>query len=265
MLLAALGSSIAIADRTAKRVVSLDFCADQFVLKLLPRERILALSPDADRSFSHMRGAAVGLPQVRPVAEDVLVLEPDLIVRSYGGGPRAVEFFGRAGVPVLQVPYANSLAEIRASITALAQGLSVPEQGQAIVAQMDDRLRSLRQPSERRRALYLTPSGFTSGPGTLAHEMLLAAGLDNFQTRPGWHSIPLEQMVDHQPDLIVAAFFNSRTNHLGQWSPMRHPIARKQMSDRPMVMVEGAWTSCGGWFLLDAVEALAAEGSGAAR
>ena len=85
------------------RIVSLDFCADQYVLKLADREQILAVSPDAVREFSYIRETAQGLPTVRSVAEDVLILKPDLVVRSYGGGPKAGDFFERAGIPVLQV------------------------------------------------------------------------------------------------------------------------------------------------------------------
>jgi len=256
-LLVLLTSSVAAAGSGAQRVVSLDYCADQFVLKLLPRERILALSPDADKPFSYMREAAVGLPQVRAVAEDVLVLGPDLIVRSYGGGPNAAQFFSRANVKVLQVPYADSIAGIRTSINAMAKSLSVPERGHAIVAEMDRRLERLRKPSEPRSALYLTSLGATSGPGTQAHDMLLAAGLENYQTRAGWHTIPLERLIFQQPDVIAAAFFGNNSK-LAVWSPMRHPVAQQHMNDRPTVMLDGAWTSCGGWFLLDAVEALAA-------
>ena len=39
---------------------------------------------------------------------------------------------------------------------------------------------------------------------------------------------------------------------------MRHPVAKEQMREQPTVMLQGAWTSCGGWYLLDAIEALAA-------
>ena len=50
----------------ASRIVSLDYCADQFVLGLADRERILALSPDAVKDFSYLRAEAAGLPAVRP-------------------------------------------------------------------------------------------------------------------------------------------------------------------------------------------------------
>jgi iron complex transport system substrate-binding protein len=41
------------------------------------------------------------------------------------------------------------------------------------------------------------------------------------------------------------------------WSATRHPVAQRQLRDQETVMLQGAWTSCGGWFLLDAIEALA--------
>jgi iron complex transport system substrate-binding protein len=260
-LIALMASSVALGAAPAERVVSLDYCADQFVLKLLPRDRILAVSPDAGKEFSYMRDFADGLQRVRPRAEDVLTIRPDLVVRSYGGGPHIAGFFERAGIPVLQVPFANDLASIRKSILYLAEGLGVPERGSEIVAEMNRRLKNIDKLKVQKTALYMTPTGVTGGPGTAVHNMLQAAGLENFQEQPGWRSIPLERLAYEQPDVIAAAFFSSDTIHPALWSPMRHPVARQQMSNQPTVMLQGAWTSCGGWFLLDAIEALASTAS----
>ncbi len=249
------------------RIVSLDYCADQFVLKLADKEQILALSPDAEMDFSYMREAAGGLPKVRPVAEDVLVLKPDLVVRSYGGGPRAAAHYARAGVPVLQVGWATTvdseeLDSIPGLIQHMADGLGQSERGRQLVAELRARLAAIQPRANGGEALYMTPAGVTSGPGSLVHELLLAAGLKNFQREPGWRSIPLERLAYQQPDLVAAAFFESRTNHPNAWSAMNHPVARAQLADREVISIHGAWTSCGGWFLVEAVEALAA---GAAR
>ncbi len=257
LLITAIGGTNLSANEIANRVVSLDFCADQFVLKLLPPDRILALSPDAERDFSYMRAAATGLPKVRPVAEDVLTIEPGLIVRSYGGGPHATKFFERAGVQVIQVPYGNSIAGIRDTVRSLAHSLGVPQRGADVIADFDRRLLGLVAGKDSKSALYMTPTGVTSGPGTLVHEMLVAAGLSNFQELEGWRSIPLERLAYERPDVVVAAFFHAETKRPAMWSPMRHPIAKLQISERPTVSIQGAWTACGGWFLLDAVESLA--------
>lgn len=242
------------------RIVSLDYCADQYVLKLVDRGRILALSPDAESSVSFMRGIARGLPKVAARAEDVLVLRPDLVVRSHGGGPGAAAFFQRAGVPVLQLGHAEDIAGIRRTLIDTARGLGEPARGDRIAAEMDARLAALRRRPGGKQALYMTSGGVTTGPGTLIDEMLRAAGFRNFQQEPGWHPLPLERLARERPDVVAAAFFGSDAL-LDRWSAARHPIARAQLRGRPVVGLNGAWTACGGWFLLDAVEALARAGT----
>ncbi len=247
----------AAAAAPASRVVSLDYCADQYLLELLPRDRILALSPDAAEDFSYHRDRADGLPRVRPAAEDVIALGPALVVRSYGGGSQALRFFDRAGIAVLQIPYADDLDAVRQAALDVAAGLGVPERGAALVARMDARLQSVEPRTSGRSALYLTAGGATSGPGTLIHEMFRSAGLENFETRPGWHSVPLERLAYEEPDLVVATFFDGALDRTAYWSAMRHPVARRQLHERHAVMLPGAWMACGAWFVVDAIEVLA--------
>ena len=240
-----------------EQIVSLDYCADQYVVRFVESDRILAVSPDAAREFSYMRDHAAGLPTVRPVAEDVITLQPDLVVRSYGGGPLAPAMFERAGIAVLTIDWAEDIEAIARMIESTARALGAAEQGLAVAADMRERLAALPPVAPGTEALYMTPSGVTAGPATLVDEMFRAAGLDNFQTQPGWREIPLERLAYEQPDLIVPAFFDSLADHPDAWSPMRHPVARAQLQARAVVPVEGAWTACGAWFLVDAVEALA--------
>lgn len=245
-------------QRRPQRIVSLDFCADQYVLKFVERDRILALSPDAERGFSYMRDQAAGLPSVRPVAEDVIILKPDLVVRAYGGGPGAAAMFRRAGVPVHHVSWAEDIETVGEVVLGTARALGSAQQGRAVVAEMQSRLAALPSYAPGVDGLYMTPAGVTSGPGSLVHEIIAAAGLENFQARPGWRPIPLERLVYERPDFIIPAFFDSGTNHPHAWSPMRHPVAKAQLQAGGLIPIKGAWTACGAWFLMDAVEALAA-------
>ena len=238
------------------RIVSLDYCADQYVLRLADRERILALSPDAGASFSYLRDAAAGIPRVRPVAEEVLALGPDLVVRSYGGGAEAAAFYRRAGVRVVPIGFGADLAGVRRTVVETAAALGVPQRGLDLAAAMDSRLEAVSGAEEKGSALYLTPGGVTAGPGSLIHELITAAGYRNFQREPGYREIPLERLAYEAPDLIAAAFFDAEA-HRGAWSAARHPVVRRRLEEGPVVFLEGAWTACGGWFLLDAIEVLA--------
>ncbi|MEM9179271.1 MAG: ABC transporter substrate-binding protein [Pseudomonadota bacterium] len=244
------------------RIVSLDFCADQYLLKFADREQILAVSPDAVRDFSFMREEAVGVPTVRSLAEDVILLKPDLVVRSYGGGPNAGAFFERAGIPVLQVGWASSIhgddiSSIPKITRDVAAGLGHSDRGEALVQSYQARLAQVQASASDRSTLYMTPSGVTSGGNSMIHEAMVAAGLRNFADRQGWHSLPLERLAYERPDLITAAFFGVRTNHQHGWSAARHPVAKRELSEADMIKLDSAWLSCGGWYVIEAIEALA--------
>ena len=266
MLLASCAAAPIAREGAPQRIVSLDYCADQYVLRFADRDAILALSPDAAKRFSYMRAEAEGLPTVRPRTADVLALDPDLVVRSYGGGPDVVNFLSELGVPVVQIGFPQTLAEVRDEVVRVGSMLGAADQAERVAADMERRLAALPSPVEpRRTALYMTPGGVTSGEGTLVHEVLTAAGFANFQTRPEWNPLPLERLAYKRPDVVAAAFYEGAAGETDRWSAARHPIARTQLEDRPVVPLEGAWTSCGGWFLVDAVEALAQARTGASE
>jgi len=202
------------------------------------------------------------MPVVRPIVEDVLVLKPDLVVRSYGGGPNAEAFFASVGIPVLNIGWASTIdgedvGAITGIIDHVANGLGQRKRGKALINEFRARLRALRGRDTELEALYMAPTGVTTGPGTLVHDILRKAALYNFQKEPGWRPLPLERLAYEQPDFIAAAFFDVKTNHKNAWSSARHPVAQRQLLDQPVVALEGAWTACGGWFIINAIEALA--------
>lgn len=241
------------------RIVSLDFCADQFVLKLARRGDIVALSPDATKNFSYMRKEAAGVRTVRPNAEAVLALNPDLVVRSYGGGPNAKAFFEQAGVKVHQITYNDDYEAVRTNVREAATAMGQSEKGLAVVTDFDARLANLK-PAQGVSTLYVTPSGITTGPGSSIDLMMTTAGLTNFQTQKGWNALPLERLATARPDMVATAFFDDQTNHKNYWSSARHPIARNMLRQLPVAELDGSTTSCGGWFIMDAIEALAQKG-----
>lgn len=241
-----------------QRIVSLDYCADQFVLKLADRAQIAALSPDAQASFSYMRDAAAGIPRVRPNAEDVLALRPDLVVRSYGGGFGVTALMQRAGVAVAQLGYAEDFDAIEGNIRSMGTMVGHPERGEALALEMRDRLQAIagRTAGNEMHALYVTPGGVTAGPGSFVDRMMREAGLANFETTPGWRALPLERLAYARPDALVVARFGEQGDAVDAWSAANHPVLREALAGLPSTTIEGAWTSCGGWFVVDGVEAM---------
>lgn len=197
-----------------ERVVSLDYCADQFVLRFVPSEHIAAVSPDARKYFSFMKDAHVAVPSVRSTAEDVLALNPTRVVRSYGGGPGAPAFFNRAGIEVVQLGYPSTIDEVKENILNISTQLDNRVEGVRVVDEFDQRLAQLNTRLDTPTALYTTPGGVTTGPGSLVHQLMVAAGLANFEERSGWRDLPLERLVYRQPDQLANATFGDESTHV---------------------------------------------------
>ncbi|HWU13287.1 MAG TPA: ABC transporter substrate-binding protein, partial [Caulobacter sp.] len=75
----------AVARTGPERVMSLDSCADQYVLALAARGTIVGVSSRAAAPDSFLRAKAAGLPKRRTTLEAVLSARPDIVVRQWGG------------------------------------------------------------------------------------------------------------------------------------------------------------------------------------
>ena len=128
-----------VAEARPLRVLSLDQCADQYVLALAP-EAELALSSRADDPDSWMRQAARGRPRVRPTLEAAVGFQPDVVVRYWGGEPRLLAALEKRGTRVLNIDDATDMAGVRQSLRTVSQGLGQEARGAALIAQMDRRL-----------------------------------------------------------------------------------------------------------------------------
>lgn len=238
------------------RVLSLDQCADQFVLALVP-DATLALSPRSDDPDSWMRIAARDHRQVRPTLEAAIGFRPDVVVRSWGGEPRLLGHLEKRGRRVVTLSDASDFAAIRGNIRTVARELGVPERGETLIRRMDRRLIDAR--SVRRgggSALYLTAGGFTAGAGTLIDSMLKAAGFANAADRPGFGPVSVERIALAPPARFVLGFFDQvRADWRG---PGRHPVVRKAASGRTATRLPAAVLTCPAWFAADGVVMIAA-------
>lgn len=238
------------ASRTfgATRVVSLNLCTDQYLVLLAP-EKIAALSPLAhDPALSFVARRAASLPVVRPSAEAVLRLHPDLILAGPYGAQATVALLQSEGIAVERIDLPHNFSAIRAQTLRLAVLLGVPERGAALVAAMDATLESVRPPPRPRTAIAWEPRGFTDGPATLTGAILRAAGLTNLSDG---RRLGLEALMRLKPGLLIvpqAPDFPSLGTDLLQ-SPVLAAIPRRTLPP--------ALTVCAGPFTAQAVAMLA--------
>jgi len=248
-----------VAHAQPSRIASLDFCADQYVLRLADRGQIAAVSRFADGEDSYERARAHGLPRIRPTLEEIAPLRPDLVVRTFGGGPEIEAALARRNIRVLNVGWIEDIDAVIAAVRRIGAAF-----GQAARAEAFARTLEARREMLRRRmmpgfsALYLTPGGVTAGRGTMVDAIFREAGVRNSETGDGWRPAPLERLVRERPERLVLSFFDFGATRADAWSSARHPLMRRVLADTPSVSWPAAWTSCAHWGALDAAEALQA-------
>lgn len=246
-----------------QRIVSLDLCADQLLIDLVPRGRIAAVTHlAADPSVSAIPDKARGLPVTRGGAEDVLGRDPDLILAGPYGVAGTVSLLERLGRNVVTVPLASDLDGVRAAVRTVAEAVGEPERGRALLSDFDARLARIPPVAAlpaRPAALVYQVGGSASLPGTLADAALRAAGYSNAASlyahaRTG--QVPLEAIVARPPDVLVLASppFAYRTVVADN---LRHPALAALT--RRIASVEMPWRLwlCGTPHIATAVEDLA--------
>jgi iron complex transport system substrate-binding protein len=241
----------------APRIVSLDQCADQYVLALAPREQIVTLSKRALDGDSDERLRATGLPEQRADLEAALAARPTVAVRYWTADARLPTALQRFGVRVVQIDEANDFPGVRANVRKLAAAFGQRAAGEALVARMDAQLAASRGAWQGARALYLTPYGFTSGPDTLVAAMMSAAGLAPLATAPGYAPVRLEALVLDPPAALVLGFFQDLAGGRQHWTIAGNGYLRGLVHQRAVASLPGRLLGCPAWFAAEGSLALA--------
>lgn len=240
---------------SAERILSLDSCADQYVLALAP-DADLMLTPRSDDDDSFFRRAASGHPRARVSLERALMFRPDVVVRTWGGDPRLIAALRNDGARIIDIPDVTDLSGARANLIDVGRALGRQEAAAREAARLDRRLADVRPRAARPEALYLTAGGYTAGPGAFVDSLLQAGGLANATRQPGFRPVSLERLVLTPPAMLVLGFFDRRRS---DWRGVgRHPLVTRLAQDRPVARPAAATLSCPAWFAAETLPELSA-------
>lgn len=227
-----------------QRIVSINLCADQLVLALADRGQIAGLTKNAtDIEMSGEAAKAAGLPLLSNSAEQILAIEPDLIVGMPASRSAALRALPQQDYPLLDLATANTLDEIYTSIRETAAAVGHPERGSALIVRMQRELAGLPKPGKGRVAAYYQRRGYMTGTGTLIDELMGRVGLVNLAGKlgkPPLSQLGLEEMVAAKPDFLIVESATDMVTDQG--SEMLHHPAIK---DIPRISIPQAWTVCG--------------------
>lgn len=252
-----------------QRVVSVNLCADLLLLSLLPRERIVSLSPyAADEAMSPLAAQAAGIAINHAQVEEILQLAPDLVLAGRFNSPETIALLQRLGVPLLVLDVPSSLAETRAQIRQVAQALGEAASGERLVGDMERRMAGAVQGDDLTLpvAAVIRANGYTAGGGTLIDELLSAARIDNLARISGirgWGTMDLETMLVGRPDLLVLDVGDKHPSLAA--ASLAHPALRELGERVPVITMPARLWLCAGPWMADAVERLASARSALQR
>ena len=238
-----------------QRIVSLNLCADQYVLELADPDQIAGLTRNADDpQMSAAADKVKGLNILGTSAEEILVLDPDLIIgipAKRGGMLGALS--GR-DYRILDLTSADSYADIVKQIRQVAVAVGHVERGEALIAEMDRTLAAVPRLNHVGMAAYYQRRGYMTGTGTLIDDVMIRTGLTNLAgklDKPALSQISLEEIYAAKPDYLIVESATDQVTDQGT-EMLHHPI----LANIPRLSIPQAWTVCGGPAYVKAVRSL---------
>jgi iron complex transport system substrate-binding protein len=260
---ASLLSVAACADASSRpaRIVSLNLCTDELVLRLAERRNIASISYlAATSSASNVAELARQIPVNHGLAEEIIPLNPDLVVAGRYTARTAVALLKRTGIPVLDLDVPQNLSEIRAQYRRVGQALGEEARAAGIIAEMDSRLASIPAGAagERPRAMVFNANGYTIGKHSLTDEIITRAGMENLSATLGidnYGQVPLEVVVTSPVDVLILSSYRNGPPAMAT-EVLRHPVLEKLSNRMRIAVMPGRLWACAGPGNIDAIALL---------
>ena len=264
--LAAASPVVQAQDVRPKRIVSINQCTDELVLRLADADRVASVSwLSRDAANSNVAALADRVPVNHGLAEEVMSHRPDVVLAGAWSSRTTVEILKRLGVKLVEFDVPRTFDEARAEVRKLAAAIGEQERGEAMVRDIDAGLAALPSPKPPLRALVMQPNGFTVEKGSLVEEIMNRAGLENLASRVGgggYLQVPLEAVALQQADVMILNGEAYGAPSLAT-AALEHPIIKALGRRLRVVALPPKLWTCVGPNLVEATRLLIAQTRGA--
>ncbi|MDP3737108.1 MAG: ABC transporter substrate-binding protein [Hyphomonadaceae bacterium] len=257
---------VAAADATKRpqRIVSMNLCTDELLMRLVEPERIasisyLSLQPlNAPLGLDHI---ARKLKGNNGLAEEVLMAKPDLIVAGSFTTTAASALLRRIGYTVVTFEPENNFDDLRANIRKMGEITGEPARAEQLIAEFDKRLAELQAqlpPGDKPVFADIGVNNYLAGKDTFYAYVVNAGGwrtLAETLGYSGFHNIPLEELLDTRPALVSNATPWANPPSMATEN-LKHPALRTMLAGIPQILIPERYTTCGTPSVLGAVELL---------
>lgn len=192
-----------------QRVVSMNLCTDLLAMTLAAPGQLVSVSDLArDPLTSPMAIAAQGYPVNHAGAEEIYLLNPDLVLAGVYSDPATIGMLRRLGIEVAQIDIARQVSDVALRMAEVGALLGQEEATAEAIAGFEADLARLSDPADGPRAAFYYPNGYTLGTGTLSHDILGHSGFTHIAAETGRQfsgRLALELMVLADPALLITS------------------------------------------------------------
>lgn len=236
------------------RLVSLNLCADAYLMAFAKPEQILGLTQQSsDPTLSAFVEEASNFPVSGGRISNIIEQHPDIIIINNYSPPPNKALMDRLGIKIVKLDAANSYQTARTEILQLGKAIHRLEAAKAYLAQLDKELEDARHTK-----LTYMPSiinyqrrGIVVGETHILDDIIQLAGAQNLGRDTGRTIGPmsLENLMRLQPDYVLSISENDEQTLKAQdrgSEILSHPALQKMFSAERHIYIPQNLTVCAG-------------------
>lgn len=200
--------------------------------------------------------------------EKIISLNPDLVLAHASTSKSAepgLKQIRDAGITVLVVNNAASIADVYQSIDLIAKATGTAEEGEKLIndmkakfAEIEEKASAIQEGEEAVVWVEVDPTLYTTGKGTFMDEMLTMIHAKNAAgDQEGWVQFTEEDAIKLNPDVIITTYGNYIENPVGQVLSRKAWVEVNAVKNKRVYDVDPDTVTRSGPRLTDGVEELA--------
>lgn len=208
------GNTIVIPSEV-NRIISLAPSTTQVLEDLGVGSKLVAVDTQSPM-YSTISTDLVQFDLMAPDLEQLLELAPDVVyvssMTNYSGED-ILKVVRDAGIAVVEIPTSDTIEDVKLDIQFIADTLSIPEKGQAIVDTMEEEINKVKAIGETiqdKKSVYFeisaAPYMYSFGNNVYLDEMIQTIGATNvLGEEDGWLSVSGESIIEANPSVILTS------------------------------------------------------------
>ncbi len=260
--------------RKPQRIVTLALSSDEMVLAMLPAQRLAALhylADDPGISTEAAKAQAV-TARVRDYnVEQLLSLQPDLVLAPDWNRQELIQTLRDAGLPVVVTKGPSSVAEVKEALQQIALAAGEPQAGQKLIEQMElemadiaAKVQNIPQ-AQKKTVVLISHMASYGGKGSLFDNMCRDAGVINGAAAVGLgknDALTKEAIVAANPDVILVPTWTKGKLDVDQVRQelLNDPALQsvKAIREKKLVQVSDAYLYCAAQDITKGIRGIAA-------